>query len=1068
MPTRYIAPLLALSLISAQSAVADVPWQFRDEALPESFAFRGRLAAQASAPKGSQVQLAIHYEDGQPHLELSLGAEAATLSLVSAGAHRTITKGRFPKPKPDASFKLFRDRWRVVLTVNGRWVLSGYENTLTGGKLGIRQLGTGLTIASGSFQRLGEIYLTDDFTRAKGQEGEWEILSGNFQLHEQKATKKTQQVFSANTFRWQSAPEKRNLAAAGYWFWRNYHFAVSVRSTGAGHVGLCVWLQDADNYVALVCESGAAPDRSQIVRVRDGKTTVLARIGSGLLAGQWHRLDVKAVGGRIEARIDGKHSGAADVPDWRCGQVGLLAEGHPVHFDDVSVASTDGFHAGPSNWPNTSAVALPRMPKASLLAIGDASWADPICRLSSPTRSPVEVLVLYGLSSPDDCGLLHIRRSPKGASAELVRRAGQKEQSFGTASLPARYSRLALQIRGHVVSLAADGRCLLSAYDAGRTSGPMGIAMAAGRWLPFGQADVSLPTPLYPPSEMNPRFAAQATMSNWSSPAASWRADASGIFWYGSPLYGDFEIELPITKLLRPNEHWELRLSDHPGAGGALLALKADPAKSEHGLSLSVQGKPVAQGAITFAEAQSGAPLRLSRHGRCLAVQIGARAVLGAEAADEGCYRLGFRRIQTSVVVNHFQIEAAGTLDDAFSGAPVKWWAERGDWDVRPRWPCDDRWSFLGGINSESPVLWSKFAFAGDMAVDAWVALYMDNPKEPTIGYKHISDLNVTICGDGRNLASGYSCQFAAKHNTVSQIRRLEKVVAETPKMVMVSPRRLNVPWQRHWYHLRVERSGGRVAFSVDGRPALEFDDPKPLAGGHVGLWTWRGGLMVARVRVAAQRVTFPERQTLSPLGRSDPHSSWVAGGNPAGVACSFNEGIGGWMADAAEPGTELAFASAGGRLYLNVRNRVSGGSFRVAPGLKPFDASKFFVLSFDFRADPGTAVNLYLAAAGQRLVIPLTAGELEPNQSALLPPANVKADGKWHAATYKLLEVLKAKCPQAKKLIVQGLEFGAPFAEYLRSGFGGNHYGCTYSLDNFALRASAAVTPEEAKALLP
>jgi hypothetical protein len=50
----------------------------------------------------------------------------------------------------------------------------------------------------------------------------------------------------------------------------------------------------------------------------------------------------------------------------------------------------------------------------------------------------------------------------------------------------------------------------------------------------------------------------------------------------------------------------------------------------------------------------------------------------------------------------------------------------------------------------------------------------------------------------------------------------------------------------------------------------------------------------------------------------------------------------------------------------------------------------------------------------------------------------------------------------------VEQLDISAPFAEYLRSGFGGNHYGCTYSVDNFVLSGDGGVKAEDAAALLP
>ena len=464
-----------------------------------------------------------------------------------------------------------------------------------------------------------------------------------------------------------------------------------------------------------------------------------------------------------------------------------------------------------------------------------------------------------------------------------------------------------------------------------------------------------------------------------------------------------------------------------------------------------------------------GVGFTLSREADLLSVLIGRDRVLSAKVPGvERWHRVGFRSPRAQAIAPSLKVSSPQILNDVFSHAPVKWWADRGDWDVRPRWPCDDRWSFLGGVNSESPLLWSKYAFSGDMVVDAWLALYMDNVGEPHIGYKHISDLNVTICGDGRNLASGYSFQFAAKHNTVSQLRRLDQVVAETDQVIMINPRRLNVPWQRHWYHLRIEKKAGHFKYSVDGTPALEFKDPDPLPGGHLGLWTWRGGLMVARVRVSAERSSFPDRMSLPPWAPAPTGGGWEIRPKPLSVFCSSDKGTGGWSAEHEEPGTRMALGTAGSRRYLKVRNEVSGGPLCVAAALKPFDAQKFPVLSFDFRADPDTKVNLYLKVSYSRVIIPLTGAELAEPGLVTLPPAQVKADGNWHHVKYDLLAALKTKFPSVAGFSVKRIEFAAPFAEYLRSGFGGNPYGCTYGLDNVALQASQGTTAEEARALLP
>ena len=58
------------------------------------------------------------------------------------------------------------------------------------------------------------------------------------------------------------------------------------------------------------------------------------------------------------------------------------------------------------------------------------------------------------------------------------------------------------------------------------------------------------------------------------------------------------------------------------------------------------------------------------------------------------------------------------------------------------------------------------------------------------------------------------------------------------------------------WHHVRVERTGSLLRYSVDfegvRRFELSYDDPEPLEGDRIALWTYDCGNVYARVRVAA------------------------------------------------------------------------------------------------------------------------------------------------------------------------------------------------------------------------
>jgi len=54
------------------------------------------------------------------------------------------------------------------------------------------------------------------------------------------------------------------------------------------------------------------------------------------------------------------------------------------------------------------------------------------------------------------------------------------------------------------------------------------------------------------------------------------------------------------------------------------------------------------------------------------------------------------------------------------------------------------------------------------------------------------------------------------------------------------------------WFHSRTERIGGHLSYAVDGRAPLQYEDPDPLPGGHVGVWSHQSnGILIARARIA-------------------------------------------------------------------------------------------------------------------------------------------------------------------------------------------------------------------------
>ena len=79
-----------------------------------------------------------------------------------------------------------------------------------------------------------------------------------------------------------------------------------------------------------------------------------------------------------------------------------------------------------------------------------------------------------------------------------------------------------------------------------------------------------------------------------------------------------------------------------------------------------------------------------------------------------------------------------------------------------------------------------------------------------------------------------------------TQLLRNGQVVAVAPDIRV--PAGYNV--HHCWFRVRMSRIGKVVSCDFERRPVFRFEDPDPLPGGYVGLWTKNSGIMVPRVTI--------------------------------------------------------------------------------------------------------------------------------------------------------------------------------------------------------------------------
>lgn len=653
--------------------------------------------------------------------------------------------------------------------------------------------------------------------------------------------------------------------------------------------------------------------------------------------------------------------------------------------------------------------------------------------------------------------------------AEIVSLIDGTERIMASAPIgyePKQWYRMTMRFNESVIEAFIDGIKVCEAKKPPLIEGTSGLCVygtsacfddfAVTHW------DGSRQLPLAYYAKIAQGFQREETMAQWASPIGDWverRSQDGSTYWEHRGLFfGDASVSVPISQ---SNSSGELKLSFVPSgirdAKGSSCTLHLRGLAYE----LLVDGKVVSSGKLNTLSSTTG-ELELKLAGAKVSAGINGREIASARLnrGFQG-YRLTLTSSGFNLPMNAIRVSATNVIDDTFANAPTLWWAWRGEWSIAPRWACDPSWGWFGGGGSDCPTLWSKPSFKGDIVIEAFMMIAMDLPRSP--GYSHPSDLNLTICGDGLNLDSGYSFIFAGWRNTMTAILRKDRIVSSTNEFRMINPTSSNPDFHRHWFYIRVEKLGSKLRYFIDDKLALEYEDEKPLDGGKIALWTFHNTLMVARVRIwyeqmemqgeypctcdierAAKRTLIEGTPTV-PSGKTIVHDFEAD-------ACGWSSR---WLNDGAIIMLDDSTASTGKR-SLKVLTAKGGGHLSTWVGVEAFDAAQYPVLRFDYNVPPSIKVNLYIRAFGSYYAFEFTGGQQPEGTAPLIGKVeNVVADGKWHTATVYLYDALRKLFPQASSIPVTEICFAVPDETYLRCGIGGNRAGDYFNIDNFRLIAS-------------
>ncbi len=595
-------------------------------------------------------------------------------------------------------------------------------------------------------------------------------------------------------------------------------------------------------------------------------------------------------------------------------------------FDDIRVTTMDGFEddfrlpgplrqgwlAGLGEWvvhtPKSGAAgelharALPGQRKC---LIGDKRWGQYRLACDIDPGSGSGGLVFLYLDETK-----HYLARTDGRRLELVKMDEGGERVLQTATLktprekwPEGFLRMGILVKEGYLRVTADDGTVVEALDTeGVLRGRAGVCAVPGtrdaqpiRFRRLRLMFLEEPEPLV---TTNAIFEDEETMSDWTNASKEWQPQQAAItvdgqsvvpLWHCNQFPGD--VELIVEPRQINEERHELALSvskDGKGSHNGYIFLYQAGRKGEDGkpstiLKIVRASEPVAERVLTGGAIRDLSSLSVRRVGPYLVGKINGRPELvyhddtPLEGAKIAYYAKGVevRAESSRIVSDHF-------LNELFSNAPVLWrTAGYSIAEVSNRWQCDPRWSFFSLKNDlqfknqgGTAALWSKNLYPGDVMLEFYVSNKMEAERGQPF-YSSSRDINITLCGDGQDLTKGYTLMWGGHGNKATYLYRNGVEVKRVEGRIPNEQRLIH----RAWMSVRVEKRRNRISFSADRLPGqspirLVYEDPEPLSGNRVALWTHHHAIMLSRFRISGEGGTTqesPDQDFLAPKTIYEP-----------------------------------------------------------------------------------------------------------------------------------------------------------------------------------------------------
>ncbi|MBI3830103.1 MAG: PDZ domain-containing protein [Planctomycetes bacterium] len=705
--------------------------------------------------------------------------------------------------------------------------------------------------------------------------------------------------------------------------------------------------------------------------------------------------------------------------------------------------------------PMTGALIQPvsESPDALILG-GEPGWSDYAaevcvkalgsgsCGLAVAVTSPRDYLLLRWIGPPPWSGGAAGEAAPqqdddppaeagdekkpaaaKGASAsrerlQLVRVEGGVEKVLAekpVAYRPYEFYRMAIDWNGGEVRALVDGTEVFKENVEGLRRGQVGLYAAKGDPVFFDDVAVfsdrkELGGTARPERRINEIFAAEQDMERWANPALEWiRDEKTGWAVHTAPFPGeqavvlnrpkfdDLEIALCNRGVTPPKDGVRI------GFTGRIVSLLDEGQKGK--LAQELPLGPYQRIAVRVTQKE-------------VSLDVDGKAISWpreSNQANRDGTRIAIRGLKNLGDPKTVRATSSGVFEYTFDSAPADWKVESGRWGLLNKWICDPRWSWFGGRSNAVAAIWNKQVFSGDVTVDAHVAVMMERDDPP---YERAGDYNLTLCGDGVHLDSGYTVIFGGGRNYWTRLYRNGKQVAEaTDEKYRLPSDRIRQPdkpeLHQRWFSLRLEKEGNKVSFYRDGEKAFTFTDPEPLGEGRVAFWTVDNGVLLSRCRIAcgaakpgpleSRGSELFDDGTVINMYDGEVHTRVDLEALPPEIAASVGAAPARFTpAESApmkiEPRPEMAKG-------WRVTNATGGGPFALQWKNHRADPAVAGVVRFAMRLEPGASVDFYLKdlKTGE-LFRWLISGPKEWDEGLpVVGTLPIPVDGKWHSVQVDL-----------------------------------------------------------------